>query len=215
MGEKSKVLALFLCMAMLVAALPLMAYAEGESPITITAVDIADNSEDDTLLDVTVTYTTDDSVVGDQITILATTTSYDVDYDDTTGETNIQYIDQFEKPSESEKTFSFVVSKESLGSSTVLYVKIGGSNVDSPGQFEGESAVILYGDVNGDGSIDGTDAGLVLQYFAEIISEFPSSEGIIAADVNGDAKIDGTDAGLILQYYAEIISLFPIEQQQQ
>lgn len=212
MGEKSKVLALFLCMAMLVAALPLMAYAEGESPITITAVDIADNADDNTLLDVTVTYTTDDSVVGDQITILATTTSYDVEYDDTTGETNIQYIDQFEKPSESEKTFSFVVSKESLGSATVLYVKIGGSNVDSPGQLTGELAVILYGDVNGDGVVTGTDAGLVAQYFAEIITEFPAANGLIAADVNGDGSITGTDAGLIAQYYAEIISIFPVEQ---
>jgi hypothetical protein len=212
MQKKSKVLALFLCMAMLVAALPLMAYAEGESPITITAVDIADNSEDDTLLDVTVTYTTDDSVVGDQITILATTTSYDVEYDDVTGETNIQYIDQFEKPSESEKTFSFVVSKDSLGSATVLYVKIGGSNVDSPGQLTGELAVILYGDVNGDGVVTGTDAGLVAQYFAEIITEFPAANGLIAADVNGDGSITGTDAGLIAQYYAEIISIFPVEQ---
>ena len=176
MQKKSKVLALFLCMAMLVAAVPLMAYAEGESPITITAVDIADNADDNTLLDVTVTYTTDDSVVGDQITILATTTSYDVEYDDVTGETNIQYIDQFEKPSDSEKTFSFVVSKESLGSATVLYVKIGGSNVDTPGQFEGESAVILYGDVNGDGFVDTADASLILQKFVGNLELFPIDE---------------------------------------
>ena len=176
MGKKSKVLALFLCMAMLVAAVPLMAYAEGESPITITAVDIADNADDNTLLDVTVTYTTDDSVVGDQITILATTTSYDVEYDDVTGETNIQYIDQFEKPSDSEKEFSFVVSKDSLGSATVLYVKIGGSNVDTPGQFEGESAVILYGDVNGDGFVDTADASLILQKFVGNLELFPIDE---------------------------------------
>lgn len=213
MQKKSKVLALFLCMAMLVAALPLMAYAEGESPITITAVDIADNSEDDTLLDVTVTYTTDDSVVGDQITILATTTSYDVEYDDVTGETNIQYIDQFEKPSESEKTFSFVVSKESLGSSTVLYVKIGGSNVDSPGQLTGEITAILYGDVNGDGNIDSADSSLVLQRFANIITTFPIANGEAAADVNGDGFIDSADASLILQRFANIITLFPIEEQ--
>ena len=213
MQKKSKVLALFLCMAMLVAALPLMAYAEGESPITITAVDIADNSEDDTLLDVTVTYTTDDSVVGDQITILATTTSYDVDYDDTTGETNIQYIDQFEKPSESEKTFSFVVSKESLGSSTVLYIKIGGSNVDSPGQLTGELAVILYGDVNGDGKVDTADASLVLQKFLGNLDEFPGANGELAADVNGDGKVDTADASLILQKFLGNLVIFPIEEQ--
>jgi len=213
MQKKSKVLALFLCMAMLVAAVPLMAYAEGESPITITAVDIADNADDNTLLDVTVTYTTDDSVVGDQITILATTTSYDVEYDDVTGETNIQYIDQFEKPSESEKTFSFVVSKDSLGSATVLYVKIGGSNVDTPGQFEGESAVILYGDVNGDGKVDTADASLVLQKYVGNLDEFPGANGDTAADVNGDGKVDTADASLILQKYVGNLELFPIDEQ--
>ena len=61
------------------------------------------------------------------------------------------------------------------------------------------TALFEYGDVNGDGSVDGIDAGLLLQYLAEWDVEVVKD----AADVNADGKIDGRDSGLILQYLAE------------
>ena len=63
----------------------------------------------------------------------------------------------------------------------------------------------IKGDVNGDGSVDGTDAAMVLNEFAVTGAEQPSTFDNImkaAGDINGDGSIDGSDAGLILRYYA-------------
>ncbi|MFR1518953.1 MAG: dockerin type I repeat-containing protein [Clostridia bacterium] len=62
-----------------------------------------------------------------------------------------------------------------------------------------EIAGFLHGDVNGDGEIDGRDAGLLLQYLAEWDVEIERS----TADVSPDAAIDGRDAAMLLQYLAE------------
>lgn len=59
-------------------------------------------------------------------------------------------------------------------------------------------SVVIKGDVNGDGTIDGMDATLLLQYAAGW--EVPVNE--FAADVNGDGNTDGMDATLLLQYAA-------------
>ncbi len=58
---------------------------------------------------------------------------------------------------------------------------------------------VLYGDVSGDGSVDGIDAGLLLQFLAEWDVKINRT----AADVNADGTVDGRDAGLLLQYLAE------------
>ena len=61
-------------------------------------------------------------------------------------------------------------------------------------------AVVLKGDVNGDGTITAQDALLVLQLEAKKVG--PTDDGIVyeAADVNGDGKVSAQDASLILQY---------------
>ncbi len=69
--------------------------------------------------------------------------------------------------------------------------------------------VTVWGDVNGDGSIDTADAVLVLQYAANLIGQ----DGLYAeaADVNGDGAVDTADAVLILQRAAKLIDAFPRE----
>ncbi len=58
------------------------------------------------------------------------------------------------------------------------------------------------GDVNCDGSINGTDAALVLQLDAGLIDSVACPE---SADVNSDGAIDGLDAALILQLDAGLL----------
>jgi len=71
-------------------------------------------------------------------------------------------------------------------------------------------AVELWGDANGDGIVDSTDAMLVCQYDAWMIDE--SAIDIDACDVNGDGLVDSTDAMLICQYDAWMIDKFPVEE---
>ncbi len=64
---------------------------------------------------------------------------------------------------------------------------------------------IILGDISGDGSIDSSDATLVLSDYAVIATGGKSTftaEQAKAADVNGDGKYDSIDASIILAYYA-------------
>ncbi len=61
------------------------------------------------------------------------------------------------------------------------------------------------GDISGDGSIDSSDATLVLSDYAVIATGGKSTftaEQAKAADVDGDGKYDSIDASVILAYYA-------------
>ena len=66
---------------------------------------------------------------------------------------------------------------------------------------------IQFGDVNGDGRVDTTDAKLIMQYDLGILDE--TALNLSVADVNGDGKIDTTDAKLIMQLDLGIITEFP------
>ena len=68
-------------------------------------------------------------------------------------------------------------------------------------------AVGLPGDVNGSGTVDSTDARLVLQFAVGKIKA--DAINIAVADVNGSGKVDSTDARLILQYAVGKITTFP------
>ena len=62
------------------------------------------------------------------------------------------------------------------------------------------------GDVNGDDSIDSSDAALILQQYALVQASKDgkfTQEQIDAADFNHDGNIDSSDAALILKTYAE------------
>lgn len=119
--KKSKVLALVLSAAMLICAMPMVGFAA--SPITIDDVTVADNATNPTTLyDVTVTY----SVTGDvaaQTTVLVTQAATL----DTTGDTNILFIDQMDKVA----SFTFSVAKADVVDNKI-YIKMGGSDVTDP-----------------------------------------------------------------------------------
>ena len=68
-------------------------------------------------------------------------------------------------------------------------------------------AMGLLGDVNNSGTVDSTDARLVLQYAVEKIDA--TKLNLSVADVNGSGAVDSTDARLILQYAVKKISKFP------
>ncbi len=70
-------------------------------------------------------------------------------------------------------------------------------------------ALVLFGDVNGSGTVNSTDARLTLQYAVGKI--LPLAIDHTAADVDGSGKIDSTDARLILQYTVRKIDAFPVE----
>ena len=82
-------------------------------------------------------------------------------------------------------------------------------NVDSSDIALGEVKLWLYGDVNYDGKVNGTDAAQIQRFYASKIpnalatgSEQDIADKKLCADVNRDGKINGTDAVQIQRYYA-------------
>ena len=68
----------------------------------------------------------------------------------------------------------------------------------------------VYGDLNGDGSVDIKDAYVARMIAAKLYT--PSVEEMINGDVDGDGKINVIDANLIRKYCVKKISKFPVEQ---
>ena len=66
------------------------------------------------------------------------------------------------------------------------------------------------GDVNNDGTIDETDAQMILDFEAKLLAHDLS---LSTADVSGDGVIDSNDAVLILQYIDRKITQFPAQQE--
>jgi hypothetical protein len=72
---------------------------------------------------------------------------------------------------------------------------------------ESEKPVLNFGDPNGDGKIDSSDATLILGYYSKLqtgalkLVEIPT-DVLAAADVNFDGFIDSKDATIILSYYS-------------
>lgn len=58
----------------------------------------------------------------------------------------------------------------------------------------------LYGDLNGDGLIDGSDYALLRGYLAGQISAFPYEPALQAADVTGDQTVTADDAAMLNEY---------------
>ncbi len=69
-----------------------------------------------------------------------------------------------------------------------------------------EKLELAFGDPNGDGKIDSSDATIILGYYSQLqtgavkLAEIPA-EVIAASDVNHDGLIDSKDATVILSYY--------------
>lgn len=68
---------------------------------------------------------------------------------------------------------------------------------------------VMYGDINGDGIIDSTDAALVYRYAK---GKYNLTETqFTAADVNGNGAVDSTDAALIYRKGTGKLTQFPVE----
>lgn len=67
---------------------------------------------------------------------------------------------------------------------------------------------VLYGDLNGDGEIDITDAGLLIQY-CNGMREL-TEEQLAAVDLDGDGEISMDDAALLIRYCNGLIDSFPV-----
>lgn len=76
------------------------------------------------------------------------------------------------------------------------------SSSDRPGSYE-------LGDINGDGTIDGSDATMVLKAYGQLNSfgncGMPALQRL-ASDVNSDGTVDGTDATIILKYFSFVLA---------
>ena len=113
-----------------------------------------------------------------------------------------------------EGTYKLAIFKPGKYVPKVVEIKIDGGNPDL-----GEFALWLYGDVNGDSKVNGTDATQIQRYYAnkksvltlDTDTDEVASDKKLAADVTvkaKDAKINGTDATQIQRYYANKGSVF-------
>lgn len=66
--------------------------------------------------------------------------------------------------------------------------------------------IVVKGDINGDGEVDGLDSGIIRNIIADKEEKVGAYEK--AADVNNDGDIDSLDSMLILKYRADRISSF-------
>lgn len=78
---------------------------------------------------------------------------------------------------------------------------------DTSGEVVATYVFIYFGDVNGDASVDGTDAGKIEAHDAWILTIDEDTAEFYASDVNADANVDGTDAGRIEAHDAWILEL--------
>ena len=69
---------------------------------------------------------------------------------------------------------------------------------------------IVYGDMNGDGLINSTDAAIIYRYANGKIS-FTEAQ-IAAADVNGDSVVNSSDAALVYRMANGKLDVFPAAQ---
>lgn len=69
---------------------------------------------------------------------------------------------------------------------------------------------IIYGDLDGDGSIKLMDANLALKFSTG--TNIPTEQELLIADVDGDTKITLTDASLIVKKSTGSITKFPVEE---
>lgn len=73
------------------------------------------------------------------------------------------------------------------------------------------SSDYIYGDVNGDGSANSIDFGVMRMYLLGMIDAFPYENGIKAGDLNNNGDFNSIDFGIMRQYMLGIITKLPVE----
>ena len=159
----------------------------------VLTTNVADNTltagEESTLLVVDegttldqVASNTDKIFYVDQITAADGTATYTIDVTDAG---NIDVYSEYTTMAAGESALFDAVEEE------------GGDDPITPPD---EPATYTLGDVNNDGTIDGSDALAVIANFLSG-TEFSFENGALAADVNNDGTIDGSDALAIIMNF--------------
>lgn len=120
-------------------------------------------------------------------------------------ETPVGYINQY--AGQATGTYTFKLSKADYNENSIIVTKIGGTDVETPDAVsyslanatQGGGDDVTLGDVDANGVIDMTDAGLVMQFYLEKVA--PTDDQKVRADVDKTTTIDMTDAGMIMRYY--------------
>ena len=76
--------------------------------------------------------------------------------------------------------------------------------------FVGGTDVGVYGDVNGDNTVDALDFAIIKQYLVGQISTFPGKNGMKLADVNNDGSVDAIDFATVKKYLLGNIDKLPV-----
>ncbi|EGD46997.1 glycoside hydrolase family 10 [Ruminiclostridium papyrosolvens DSM 2782] len=71
---------------------------------------------------------------------------------------------------------------------------------------------VIYGDLDGNGSVDAIDYSLLKQYLLGAITKFPAENGLTVADVNASGSIDSLDFVIMKQYLTGLITKFPAQE---
>lgn len=208
MKKAKKLISAMLFGVMLVSSMSIV--HAGTDPITIDSIIFSEYTDsqgatDDSLINVTVGFTAVSDA--DQISVLLTSENISEITD--ANQDKIIYIDQIETPEDG--TFSFVIDRERVKAATgsdeidgsTLYMKMGGTNVDTMASKETEvedpANSVMLGDVDGDEDITSWDAVLTLRYEAGwVLTDVNEA----AMDVDGDEEVTSWDAVLMLRYEA-------------
>jgi hypothetical protein len=74
------------------------------------------------------------------------------------------------------------------------------------------TAAVVYGDADGDGTVDTRDLNTVVDWLLGRTSPpSPGSAAFVASDVDGDKKLDRGDLDLLVDYLLGRITKFPVE----
>ena len=98
-----------------------------------------------------------------------------------------------------EKDGNTEVTEGNVGTGMILKLERNGQVLD-------QKAIVVLGDVNGDGEIDVTDASKVVGHFFDIVKL--TDAAFVSGDVNGDGEIDVSDASMMVNHFLENINIF-------
>lgn len=221
LGNKTKILSMAICVAMIMSLLP---FAVSASAIALDAkssvvVDSANN-----VATITVEYTGTDC---SQVTVLAMRSKSDTVFPTLSATptpaelAEIKYIDQQAGAAgafSGKFVFKVTLSDFSDSLGKYLHVKVGGTDINTPAStadagflgnafdIEPSVTVFIFGDANGDGLIDSTDASVVMQFSALVRPDLPEGANV---DVNSDGTVDSTDGSILMQFAAFLRDKLP------
>lgn len=162
---------------------------------------------DDTYYTVSVPFTVENAPSQMSFFVYDITKITSGDQNNTVGysaETPVGYINQYAGTASG--TYTFKLAKTSYNEGSIIVAKIGGTDVAVPDAKSFSLANATHGgddttlgDVDANGVIDMTDAGLVMQFYLEKVT--PTDDQKVRADVDKSVTIDMTDAGMIMRYY--------------